>query len=256
MFWDPTDGLLDEREVESFDAVIHLAGESLAGGRWTAARKARIRESRVNSTQLLADRLTRLKHRPKLFFCASAIGIYGNRGNECLTEEALPGEGFLAEVCKEWEAAAKCASSAGIRVVHLRFGVILSSHGGALQKMLTPFQLGLGGVIGSGDQYWSWITLDDVVGAIEHLLTSQNADGGVNVVSPEPVTNREFTKVLGRILRRPTLLHVPRFAARLAFGELADEALLASQRVAPTKLLNNGYSFRYPVLEGALRRVL
>ncbi len=256
VFWDPGALLLDERWLEGFDAVIHLAGENLATARWTAARKARIRESRVKSTQFLAGKLTSLGQPPKAFLCASAIGIYGSRSNELLTEESLPGKGFLASVCQEWEAATQRASRAGVRVVQLRFGVILSAYGGALRKMLTPFQLGLGGMIGSGEQYWSWICLDDVVGAIQHVLAMQSLSGPINVVSPRPVTNREFTKTLGRILRRPTLFRVPRFSARLALGELADEALLASQRVAPTKLLNSGYRFRCENLEDALRRVL
>jgi uncharacterized protein (TIGR01777 family) len=238
------------------DAVIHLAGENLAAGRWTAARKALIRDSRVKGTQLLTDTLVRLKAAPKVFLCASAIGIYGDRGIEALTEAAPLGEGFLASVCREWEAAAQRASRAGIRVIHLRFGVILSATGGALKKMLTPFRLGLGGVIGRGDQYWSWMAIDDVVGALDHVLTNESMQGPVNFVSPHPVTNREFTKVLGRVLHRPTLFPLPRAAVRLAFGEMADEALLASQRVVPAKLLDSGYSFRGPDLEGALGRVL
>jgi uncharacterized protein (TIGR01777 family) len=256
VFWDPAAGVLEAGALEGFDVVIHLAGENLASGRWTAARKARIRDSRVKGTQLLAGALARLRRPPRTFLCASAIGIYGNRGHEFLNEEARAGEGFLSAVCQEWEAAAQRSAQAGIRVGCLRFGVILSDRGGALRKMLAPFRLGLGGVIGSGEQFWSWIGLDDVIGGIDHVLATETLHGPLNFVSPQPVTNREFTKTLGRVLRRPTFFKVPRFAARLALGQMADEALLGSQRVLPSKLLNSGYTFRYPDLQAALKRAL
>jgi len=254
--WNPAAGSLNKGSLEAFNAVIHLAGENLAHGRWTAAKKARLRDSRVQGTQCLASALATLKQRPEVFLCASAIGVYGSRGDELLDEESLPGDGFLASVCKEWEAASQSAACAGIRVVQLRFGVILSRFGGALRKMLTPFQLGLGGVIGSGEQYWSWISLDDVSNAITHVLAIETLKGPVNFVAPEPVANREFTKTLGRVLHRPTVFRLPSFAARLALGEMAEEALLASQRVTPKKLLASGYSFRDANLEAALRRIL
>ncbi len=254
--WDPSAARIDATRLSGIDAAVHLAGESIAGGRWTAQRKARIRDSRVEGTRLLAEALGQSPQPPKVLVCASAVGFYGDRGSEQVDEESASGEGFLAEVCREWEAAAAPAAARGIRVVHLRIGVVLSAAGGALATMLTPFRLGLGGVVGSGDQYMSWIALDDVVGAIYHALITQALSGPVNAVAPTPVTNREFTKTLGRVLSRPTLLPIPAFAARLAFGEMADELLLSSTRVAPTKLQATGYRFRFPELEGALRHLL
>ncbi len=242
--------------LERAQAVVHLAGESIAEGRWTAAKKQRIRESRVTGTRLLAEALARMKTPPKVFICASAIGYYGDRGAELMREESVPGTGFLSEVCQAWEAAAKPASDRGVRLVNLRFGVILSSRGGALAKMLWPFRLGLGGPIGSGDQFMSWITLEDVLGVISHALTREDLRGPVNTVAPQPVTNAEYTKTLGRVLGRPTFLPMPAFAARLAFGEMADELLLASTRVEPAKLASSGYRFQYPNLEEALQHLL
>ncbi len=254
--WDPVAGRLEAAPLEGLDAVVHLAGESIAAGRWTAAKKARISDSRVRGTRLLCDALARLSRPPGALVCASAIGCYGDRGDEVLREESPPGNDFLAGVCRAWEGAAEPAARRGIRVVHLRFGVILSPAGGALAKMLPPFRLGLGGRIGSGRQYVSWITLDDALGAIQHALTTETLRGPANAVSPRPVTNLEFTRTLGRVLSRPTIFPMPAAAARLVFGEMADALLLSSQRVEPARLLLSGYRFRHPDLEGALRHLL
>lgn len=253
--WDPMAGSIDAARLEGIDAVVHLAGENIAG-RWTAAKKQRIRESRVRGTRLLADTLAALNQRPKVLVTASAVGIYGNRGDEMLDEMSRPGSGVLAEVCQEWEQATHSAAAAGIRVVNLRFGVILSPAGGALAKMLTPFRLGLGGRLGSGQQYMSWIAIDDAIEAIYRAITDDELTGPVNVVASEAVTNVHFTKTLGRVLKRPTVFPMPAFAARLIFGQMADEALLASARVKPARLNAAGFTFRYPELEGALRHVL
>lgn len=254
--WNPADGQVDPAALASADAVVHLAGDNIGDGRWTAAKKDRILRSRVEGTQLLATALAKLPAPPKVLVCASAIGIYGDRGDEWLDEQSPPGQGFLADVCQQWEAAAQPAREAGIRVVNLRFGVILSPRGGALAKMLLPFRLGGGGVIGSGQQYWSWIALDDAVGAIHHAIVNDSLSGPVNVVAPQTVTNQEFTKTLGRVLHRPTIVPMPAFAARLALGEMANELLLASQRVRPSRLEETRYTFRHPQLEGALRAIL
>jgi uncharacterized protein (TIGR01777 family) len=236
--------------------VVHLAGANIAAGRWTPARKAEIRDSRVEGTRSLCQALARLAHPPQVLASASAVGFYGDRGTETLTEESVAGTGFLPGVCQAWEAAAEPATRVGIRVVHLRFGMILSPAGGALRKMLLPFRLGGGGRVGSGAQFVSWIAIDDVLGAIEHVLREESLHGPVNVVAPESVTNAEFTRSLGRVLRRPTLIPLPAFAARLAFGEMADALLLASARVMPARLRASGYRFRFPELEGALRHLL
>lgn len=243
-------------DLAGHDAVVHLAGDNIASGRWTPEKKARIRDSRVEMTQRLCEGLAKLASPPRVVVCASAVGFYGNRGDEILREESPPGADFLAEVCCEWEAAARPAANAGIRVVHLRFGVVLSASGGALAQMLTPFRLGLGGVIGNGRQWMSWITLDDAVGVIGRALTDESLRGPVNAVAPQPVTNREFTKTLGRVLHRPAIVPLPAFAARLALGEMADALLLSSQRVEPAKLVACGYRFLFPELNGALRRLL
>jgi uncharacterized protein (TIGR01777 family) len=253
--WDPLAGSIDASAFEGVDAVVHLAGENIAQ-RWTPAKKVNIRESRVKGTQVLCEALARLASPPKVLVSASAIGYYGDRGEELLTEASPPGRGFLAEVCRAWEAATEPARQAGLRIVQSRFGVVLSPAGGALTKMLAPFRLGLGGVLGSGRQYMSWIALDDAVGAIQHAIVTDALQGPTNVVAPQAVTNQEFTKTLGAVLRRPTVLPLPAFAARLMFGEMADELLLASARVQPAKLLASGYRFRYPALEGALRHLL
>jgi len=250
--WNPASGELDAARLEGFDAVVHLAGDNIGRGRWTAAKKARIRDSRVQGTRLLCEGLAQLSRRPAVLVSASAVGIYGNRGDEVLTETSRPGSGFLAEVCRDWEAAAEPARQAGIRTAHLRFGVVLSPAGGALGAMLPVFKLGLGGVVGSGEQYWSWITLEDALEVIGHALTNTNVSGPVNAVAPEPVTNREFTRTLGRALRRPALLPLPAALARLVLGPMVDETLLASTRAQPARLLANGFPFRWRQLEGAL----
>ena len=254
--WNPAATTFDASALDGLDAVIHLAGESLAAGRWTPARKAAIRESRVHGTRVLCEALARLSKPPNVVIIASATGYYGDRGEEALTEASAPGSGFLAEVCRDWEQAAEPAARRGIRLVQARFGVVLSPSGGALAKMLMPFTLGCGGPLGHGWQYLSWVSIDDVLGAILHLLTNDGVRGPVNIVSPQPVTNRDFARALGRVLRRPALLSVPAFVLRLLLGELADEALLASARVLPSKLLASGYTFRDPRVEDALRRLL
>ena len=254
--WYPERESLALARLEGMERVIHLAGESIASGRWTEEKKQRIRDSRVKGTTLLSEALANLSHPPRAFLCASAIGFYGDRGDEILTEESAPGNDFLAEVCVEWEQATAPAAEKGIRVVNLRFGIILSADGGALAKMLPPFRMGAGGRVGSGKQYMSWIALDDVVAAIKFALANDVFHGPVNVVAPNPVTNAEFTKALGKALSRPTLLPVPEFAARLAFGEMADALLLSSQRVKPRRLEDAGYPFQYSDLERALRHVL
>lgn len=254
--WDPLAGRVELASLEGMDAVVHLAGENIAAGRWTPERKARIRESRVRGTTTLCDALAQLSQPPQVLVSASAIGYYGDRGEEVLREDSAPGTGFLAEVCRAWEDATASAVQKGIRVVQLRIGVVLSPTGGALARMLTPFKLGAGGIIGSGKQYMSWIGIDDLVGAIAHALTTDTLHGPVNAVAPRPVTNAEFTQTLGRVLRRPTWLPMPAFAARLAFGEMADALLLASARVEPARLLASGYAFRHPDLEAALRHLL
>ncbi|HEX7376932.1 MAG TPA: TIGR01777 family oxidoreductase [Pirellulales bacterium] len=253
--WDPAQGI-DPAALETVDAVVHLAGENIAAARWSAAVKQRIRESRVRGTRVLCEALAKSPGRVKVLVCASAIGFYGHRGDEELTEESAAGEGFLAEVVRDWEAATDPARAAGMRVVNLRFGVILSSQGGALAKMLLPFKLGAGGRVGTGRQYWSWISIDDAAGAIVYSLMTETLSGPVNAVAPRSATNREFTKTLGRVLRRPTFLPMPAFAARLALGEMADDLLLASTRVVPRQLERAGYVFRHPALEAALRHVL
>ncbi|MHB8833739.1 MAG: TIGR01777 family oxidoreductase [Desulfobacteria bacterium] len=251
--WDPERGVIDAAELEGLDAVIHLAGENVGSGRWTAARKAAIRDSRVNGTRFLCDALAGLARPPKTLVCASAIGYYGDRGEEVLTEESPPGAGFLPGVCREWEAASAAAARKGIRVVAMRIGMVLSPKGGALPRMLPLFRAGLGGVIGNGRQYVSWVAIDDLVGIVLHALRCEDLRGPVNAVAPRPVTNREFTEALGKALSRPTPLPVPAFALRLAVGgEMADALLLASAWVVPKRLLDTGYAFRFPELPAAL----
>jgi uncharacterized protein (TIGR01777 family) len=254
--WDPAAGTIDAAELEGIDAVVHLAGENLAARRWNAAVKTEIRESRVRGTRLLAEMLAALVNKPDVLVSASGVGYYGDRGADVVDESSPLGSGFLAEVCRDWEVATESATRAGIRVVKLRTGVVIAAQGGALAKMLLPFKLGLGGVIGSGRQYWSWIALDDLVSAIKFALENRALSGPVNAASPEPVTNREFTKTLGRALGRPTIFPLPAFAARLALGEMADEMLLASTRVAPRVLSQAGFVFEYPRLEPALKKAL
>ncbi len=256
VLWNPATGSIDAAALEGVDAVVHLAGESVAGARWTDTVKARILESRTRGTTLLAETLARLRQPPQVLVSASAIGYYGNRGDAVLREDSAGGTGFLAAVCQEWEAATQVAEAAGIRVVHLRVGIVLSPAGGALKAMLVPFTLGAGGRIGSGTQYMSWIAIDDLLGAVLHALRTETLRGPVNAVAPNAVTNAEFTRVLGHVLRRPTLFPVPAVAARLAFGEGADEMLLASTRVEPERLQTTHYTFRHAELKAALRHVL
>lgn len=255
-FWDPGAGRMDRTALEGADAVIHLAGENIAGGRWNDQRKARIRDSRVAGTRLLSETLAGLGKPPGTLVCASAIGYYGSRGNEVLSESSPAGTGFLAEVCREWEAALEPAEKKGIRVVKLRIGVVLSPRGGALAKMLLPFKLGGGGVLGPGTQYISWIALDDLIGIIHHALVTGSLSGPVNAVSPQPVTNRELTRALGKVLSRPTIVPLPAFAARLLFGEMAEETVLGSTRVSADRVVGSGYKFQFPELEQALRHLL
>ncbi len=257
LLWDPARREVDASALADADAVINLAGESIAGGRWTEKKKRAILQSRIDCTSTIAAALAKPNGRPKILINASAIGYYGNRGDELLDESSSSGSGdFLSDVCRQWEAAAKPAEAAGARVVYTRFGVVLSAEGGALAKMLLPFRMGVGGKVGSGRQYMSWVALDDVVDAVIECLANDSLRGPVNVVSPNPVTNYEFTKTLGRVLRRPTIFPLPAFAARLALGQMADELLLASQRVRPAKLMEADYTFRYPELEAALVRAL
>lgn len=254
--WNPDSGQLDGTALEGLDAVVHLAGENIAVGRWTAAKKARIRDSRVNGTQVLARTLASLQHKPSTLVCASAIGFYGNRGDEVLREDAVAGTGFLADVCRDWEMAAAPAVDAGIRVVWLRIGVILAREGGALAKMLLPFRMGVGGILGSGKQFMSWISVTDVVGIISFVLNHSEARGPHNTTAPQPVTNYEFTKTLGKVLGRPTIFPMPAFAVNLVFGEMGQELLLSSTRVVPSGLEAAGYSFQHPTLEIALKQLL
>ena len=253
--WDPEAGKLDGA-LTGTEAVIHLAGESIAEGRWTPEKKRRIIESRRKGTRLLAESIAALPAPPSVMVSTSADGYYGDRDNELLTEESRPGSGFLAEVCREWEAAADPAREAGIRVVHPRTGIVLTPKGGALGRTLPIFKLGAGGKVGSGGQYWSWVALDDVVGSFVYALENKAVSGPANVCSPNPVTNAEYTRVLGRVLNRPTVFPVPATAARVALGGVADELLLASKRMVPARLEEAGYEFRYPHLEGALRHLL
>ncbi len=254
--WDPSRGQLSADKLGGFDAVIHLGGESIAEGRWSAAKKQRIRDSRVDSTKLLAERMAQATPRPACFVCASAIGYYGDRGAELLTEDSPAGEGFLPEVCQAWEAATRPAAEAGIRVVNVRIGVVLTKKGAALAKILTPFKLGVGGVVGSGRQYWSGIPLAELVSIFEYCVTNDQISGPVNAVTPNAPTNFEFTKTLGKILGRPTIFPLPGFVARVMLGEMADALLLASARVEPKKLLDTGYTFEYPDTEASLRAAL
>lgn len=254
--WVPERHEIDAARLEGIDAVVHLAGANIAGQRWSDSYKQEIRESRVKGTRLIAETLAKLSNKPRVFVCASAIGYYGDRGDETLTEQAPPGTGFLPEVCVAWENACQPARDAGLRTVNTRIGVVLSKEGGALKSMLLPFKLGLGGVVGSGRQYFSWMALDDIVGALQFALQNESLSGPVNLVAPQPVTNRVYTKTLGDVLGRPTVFPLPAFAARIALGEMADELLLASTRVLPAKLTEAGFKHAYPDLEGALRHVL
>jgi len=252
--WDPSAPIAPEA-VSGFDAVIHLAGESIFG-RWTAAKKRKIRESRVAGTLNLAQALARSEEKPKVFVCGSAIGYYGDRGDELLSEESAPGTGFLAEVCQEWEEATTPAVQADIRTAHIRTGIVLSAKGGALGAMLLPFKLGLGGRTGDGRQWMSWIDVRDMVGAIHHVLKNDLMQGAVNMVAPKPVRNAEFASTLASVLSRPAIFPMPAFAAKLVFGEMGEELLLGSQKVEPGKLISSGYPFRYRELRASLDALL
>ena len=254
--WDPLQGRIELGGTGAIDAAVHLAGENIASGRWTAARKARIAGGGIRGTRLLAEALAELPVRPKVLISASAVGCYGDRGDQLLAESAGRGEGFLSRVVRDWEAATAPASDAGIRVVHLRLGMVLSAAGGALKKMLPAFRWCLGGVIGSGRQYVSWVSLDDVVRVVRYLLEAPAICGAVNAVAPEAVTNRELTMTLSRVLRRPAFAHMPAFVARLLFGQMADELLLSSTRAVPKALTDAGYCFQHRLLDGALRHIL
>jgi hypothetical protein len=253
--WDPAAGSIDGAALEGCDAIVHLAGENVFG-RWTVAKQRRIRESRVLGTRLVSEAIAGLARRPRVLLAASAIGYYGDRGAEELNEESSAGDDFLARVARDWEGAAAPAARAGVRVVHLRFGVVLTPAGGALARMLPAFRLGLGGPVGSGAQYLSWIALDDVLGAIAHVLATDGLAGPVNVTAPHPVTHLEFVRTLGRVLRRPAALPVPGLALQLLFGAEAAAMLQSGQRVLPGRLLAAGFRFQFADLEPALRHLL
>lgn len=254
--WDPEQGTIEAAKLEGLDAAVHLAGENIASGRWTSARKTRIRDSRAKGTALLSGVLAACTHKPEVLVSASAIGYYGNRGEEEVNEDSPPGTGFLAEVCRDWEAASQSAGLAGIRVVNLRIGLVLSGEGGALAKMLPIFRLGLGGPLGNGRTCMSWITLEDLVGIVRFAIEHKNLSGPVNAVAPHAVSNWEFSKTLAKVLRRPAWFPVPALLIRAALGEMGQALLLDGARVLPGRLTENGYTFRHPDLEGALRAVL
>jgi hypothetical protein len=254
-YWDPERGEIESGKLEGQDAVVHLAGESIEG-RWTLEKKRRIEESRVRGTRLLAETLSGLDSKPRVVASASGMGYYGDRGDEVLTEESGPGGGFLARLSIKWEGALRPAADAGIRLVNMRLGIVLAPDGGALSRMLPVFRLGLGGGMGSGRQYWSWIAIDDAISAIYHSLVSDGLRGPVNFTAPGPVPNSEFAEVLGDALARPAIFRVPAFALRLLLGDMADEALLASARAVPSRLLGSGFQFRYPDIKSALEHLL
>jgi len=254
--WNPSEGQLDCASLEGFVAVVHLAGENIAKGRWNVAKKQRILESRTKSTELLSRTLAGLNQKPKVLVSASAIGFYGDQRPETVDESAGRGTGFLADVCDDWEKATKAAVDAEIRTVNMRIGVVLSKHGGALQAMLFPFKMGGGGIVGSGNQVWSWVSIHDVVGAIQHAINDESIRGPINATSPNASTNKEFTKALGHVLGRPTIIPMPAFLAKILLGEMAEALLLSSSRVLPKKLLDTGYQFQHEDLEATLRALL
>jgi uncharacterized protein (TIGR01777 family) len=251
-YWDIENGIIELGPHQEIDIVIHLAGESIAEGRWNQQKKERIRNSRVKGTKLLSEYFSKTSYKPEVFISGSAIGFYGSRGEEELSENSKKGTGFLSDVCSQWEEASSKVSLSGVRVANVRFGMVLSSNGGALQKMLLPFKMGFGGIIGDGEQYISWVTIDDVVGIINHILKTEKLKGPINVVSPTPATNYQFTKALGKVLRRPTVFPLPAFLARIVFGEMAQELLLSSTKVFPRKLQEHNYMFKHATLENAL----
>jgi uncharacterized protein len=256
ILWDPSQNRLEIPAISGLDAVVHLAGEPIANGRWTASKKASIRDSRTQGTLLLSRALASAEKPPRVFVCASAIAYYGDRGDETLDEDAAPGHGFLSGVCQEWEAATLPASEAGIRVVNMRLGMVLSGEGGALPQIVKSFKLPVGGRLGTGAQYISWIALDDVLGAVEHIFLKESLSGAVNMVGPRAITNATFTETLARVLNRPAFLTIPAFAIRLLLGEMGRALLLTSTRATPRRLISSGYPYIYPDLEGALRHVL
>lgn len=254
--WDPYNAVVDSNQLEGFDVWIHLGGVSIADRRWNVEYKKAIWESRVRTTECLAQAVRSLTHKPKVFISASAVGIYGDRKDELLDESSLTGAGFFGDLGRAWEATAQFASDVGVRVVNTRIGIVLSRGGGALSKMLIPFRWGIGAKLGSGTQYMSWISICDLVRAFDFVIHNDSLIGPVNVVSPNPVTNKEFTKILASVIKRPAVLSVPSFALRILFGEMANEALLASQRVVPDKLLKAGFRFRFPFLKETLKSLL
>ena len=254
--WDPASSFVNLDAMTGTDAVVNLNGASIGGGRWSPPRKKLLRSSRIDSTRVLEDALSRMKQKPRVFVSASAVGYYGDRGDEILTESSSSGSDFLSALARDWEAEAIRAQSLGIRTVITRFGIILSAKGGALPRMLTPFKLGAGGRLGSGKQWMSWVALEDVVGALRAAITSDQLSGPVNLVAPNPVRNSEFTQVLASVLHRPAIFPVPAFALRLALGEMADALLLSSQRVEPERLSANRYAFQFENLEPALHAIL
>ena len=254
--WDIEAGFSDPEKLEGIDSVVHLAGESISGLRWTEEKKKAIRESRVLGTRSVVDAISGLKQKPKVFIASSAIGFYGERGDEAVTESSAAGKNFLADVCKEWEAESRRAEDAGVRTVLLRTGIVLSKDGGALGTMLLPFKLGVGGVIGSGKQWMSWISMDDHIAAINFAIENENLRGAVNSVSPNPVTNEEFTKTLGEVLYRPTILPLPEFAVSMIFGEMGDALLLSSTNVLPKRLEDAGFEFKFPRLKPAIEHAV
>lgn len=261
VFWDINNKIIESEKLENLDAIVHLAGENIAGknpiqGRWTKERKQEILGSRVKGTKFLSDVITKLSNPPKVFVCASAIGFYGDRNNESLNETSSKGSGFLSDVCQAWENSTQNVKDKGIRTVNTRFGVILSKDGGALKTMLLPFQMGVGGIVGDGKQYMSWIDIDDITGAIEHVILNKNIEGVVNFVAPKAVTNYEYTKALGNALNRPTVFPIPKIAINLLFGEMGDELLLSSQKVEPEVLLKTNYKFKYPEIHQSLNHIL
>ena len=254
--WDPENGSIDLAGVNDIEAVVHLAGDNISKGRWNDKKKRRIIDSRVRGTELLADYFAGSEHKPRIIVSASAVGFYGDRGDKCVDETSVSGEGFLADVCRQWEGAMASAVDAGVRVVNVRLGLVLSSAGGALKKMLLPFRMGLGGVIGSGRQYVSWMSIDDVIGGIRFVMENESMRGPVNLVAPNAVSNREFTEALGRVLHRPTVFPMPAFVAQAVFGEMANDLLLASTRAVPRELLDNGYKFLHPEIGRAFEYLL
>lgn len=256
IFWDPEKQVLSKDEIEGFDVVINLAGENIGNGRWSQEKKKRIYESRVKSTQLLADTITKLTKPPKVYVNASAIGYYGTDASGTVNEDSPSGKGFLAKVCKDWENAALPISQAGIRTIFTRFGAVLGANGGALSKMLIPFKLGLGGKIGTGKQWMGWIAIDDLILAMHHCMMNASISGPANFTSPQLINNEEFTKALGQVLHRPTIFPLPAAIAKLILGEMAEEVLLSSIKAEPTILINSHYSFRYPDIKQALQHML